>query len=113
MLASAFSVLFRGSVSLDSDAVLESLKAFATGSEAENKNLYNLVVQVRLPRICLTVLAGAVLSVVGILMQTLTGNPLAEPYVLGVSSGASAGAAGAIVFHWFGFLPTEIRRAHV
>lgn len=101
----AFAALFWGSVTLEPRAVLDSLKAFATGREAENKNLYNLVVQVRLPRVCLTVLAGAVLSVVGILMQTLTGNPLAEPYVLGVSSGASAGAAGAIVFHWFAFLP--------
>jgi len=105
LCATAFSALFLGSVSLDSGAVLDSLRAFTTGREAENKNLYNLVVQVRLPRVCLTVLAGAVLSVVGILMQTLTGNPLAEPYVLGVSSGASAGAAGAIVFHWFAFLP--------
>ncbi|MBR2526966.1 MAG: iron ABC transporter permease [Blautia sp.] len=105
LTGSAFAALFFGTVSLDSGEVLGSLKAFITGREAENKNLYNLVVQVRLPRICLTVLAGAVLSVVGILMQTLTGNPLAEPYVLGVSSGASAGAAGAIVFHWFGILP--------
>ena len=102
----ALSALFWGSVALEPRAVLDSLKAFVTGCAAENKNLYNLVLQVRLPRVCLTVLAGAVLSVVGILMQTLTGNPLAEPYVLGVSSGASAGAAGAIVFHWFSFLPT-------
>ena len=101
----AFSALFWGAVSLDPGAVLECLRAFVTGRAAENRNLYNLVVQVRLPRVCLTVLAGAILSVVGILMQTLTGNPLAEPYVLGVSSGASAGAAGAIVFGWFGFLP--------
>ena len=102
----AYSALFWGSVTLEPRVVLDSLKALVTSRAVENKNLYNLVVQVRLPRVCLTVLAGAVLSVVGILMQTLTGNPLAEPYVLGVSSGASAGAAGAIVFGWFGFLPT-------
>ena len=106
LCATAFSALFWGSVALEPRAVLDSLAAFVTGREVENRNLYNLVAQVRLPRVCLTALAGAVLSVVGILMQTLTGNPLAEPYVLGVSSGASAGAAGAIVFHWFGFLPT-------
>ena len=105
LCATAFAALFRGSVTLAPGAVLDSLKAFVAGRAAEDKNLYNLVVQVRLPRVCLTALAGAILSVVGILMQTLTGNPLAEPYVLGVSSGASAGAAGAIVFHWFGFLP--------
>ena len=103
--AAAFMGLFWGSARMAPGTVLSALRELLTGQEMENRNLYNLVVQVRLPRVCLTVLAGAVLSVVGILMQTLTGNPLAEPYVLGVSSGASAGAAGAIVFHWFGFLP--------
>lgn len=106
LLAAAFASLFWGSVMLAPRTVLEALKSLLTGREADNKNLYNLIVQVRLPRICLTMAAGAILSIVGILMQTLTGNPLAEPYVLGVSSGASAGAAGAIVFHWFAFLPT-------
>ena len=102
----AFCALFVGAVSLDAGTVWSSLRAMLTGQPIENKNLYNLVVQVRLPRVCLTVLAGAILSIVGILMQTLTGNPLAEPYVLGVSSGASAGAAGAIVFGWFAFIPS-------
>ena len=104
LCGTAFLTLFWGSVALDKEIVLDSLRVFITGSEAENRNLYNLIVMVRLPRVCLTVLAGAILSVVGILMQTLTGNPLAEPYVLGVSSGASAGAAGAIVLQWFSFL---------
>ena len=104
LCGTAFLTLFWGSVALDKDIVLDSLRAFVTGCEMENRNLYNLVVMVRLPRVCLTVLAGAILSIVGILMQTITGNPLAEPYVLGVSSGASAGAAGAIVLGWFSFL---------
>ena len=104
MGATAFATLFWGSVAIDRGEVLGILKALLTGGEADNRNLYNLIVLVRMPRVCLNLLAGAILSVVGILMQTLTGNPLAEPYVLGVSSGASAGAAGAIVFHWFSFL---------
>ena len=106
MCATAFCMLFWGAVALDRRVVLDMLRAAVTGGEVGDRNLYNLVVQVRLPRVCLTVLAGAILSVVGILMQTLTGNALAEPYVLGVSSGASAGAAGAIVLHWFAFLPS-------
>lgn len=105
LLASAFAALFWGTVKLKAGEVVDILRAMIAGGEVENRNLYNLIAQVRLPRVCLTALAGATLSVVGILMQTLTGNPLAEPYVLGVSSGASAGAAGAIVFHWFAFLP--------
>ena len=103
--AAMFASLFWGAVAVDMGTVGDILRALFTGGTVENKNLYNLIVQVRMPRICLTAVAGAVLSVVGILMQTLTGNPLAEPYVLGVSSGASAGAAGAIVFGWFAFLP--------
>jgi iron complex transport system permease protein len=44
---------------------------------------------------------GAALSLAGVLMQAVTRNPLAEPYILGVSSGASAGAVSAIVWGWF------------
>ena len=105
LCATAFGALFWGAAALARGDVLDALRSLVTGREAANPNLYNLVVMVRLPRVCLCVLGGAVLSIVGILMQTLTGNPLAEPYVLGVSSGASAGAAGAIVFRWFAFLP--------
>lgn len=53
---------------------------------------------VRFPRIVLTVLVGAALAVAGALMQAVFGNPLAEPGVVGVSSGAALGASVAIVF---------------
>ena len=103
-LAAAGAALFIGSVHLDAHEVREAMRCLLTRQMPESKNIYNLVVYVRLPRIILNLLGGAILSVAGILMQTLTHNPLAEPYVLGVSSGASTGAAGAIVFHWFAFL---------
>ena len=103
-LAAGYITLFIGSVHISSADVRWILRCLVTGQSPDNKNLYNLIVFVRLPRIVLNLLAGAVLSVSGILMQTLTHNPLAEPYILGVSSGASTGAAGAIVFHWFSFL---------
>lgn len=106
LAATAFGSLFWGAAALEPTDVLDALKARIAHTEPGSRNLYNLVIQVRLPRVCLCLLAGAALSVAGILMQTLTGNPLAEPYILGVSSGASAGAAGAIVFRWFAFLPT-------
>lgn len=51
----------------------------------------------RLPRVALAALAGAALSVVGVAFQALLRNPLADPYVLGVSGGAAAGATLAIV----------------
>lgn len=52
---------------------------------------------VRAPRIIYAALAGAGLSLVGLFMQTLTRNALADPYVLGVSSGAGMGAVFAII----------------
>lgn len=51
-----------------------------------------IVWTLRAPRIATAILAGASLSFVGVLMQALTKNPLASPYILGISSGASTGA---------------------
>lgn len=55
-----------------------------------------LMFEVRLPRIALAAIAGAGLSIVGASFQALLRNPLAEPYVLGVSGGAALGATVAI-----------------
>lgn len=104
LLSVFYLCLFIGSVRIASTDVRAILRCLFAGGTPPDKNLYNLLVYVRMPRLVLNMLAGAVLSMAGILMQTLTHNPLAEPYVLGVSSGASTGAAGAIVFHWFSFL---------
>ena len=56
-----------------------------------------LVVQVRMPRVVLAALVGAALAGAGTLYQALFRNPLADPYILGVSSGAGLGAMAAIV----------------
>lgn len=56
-----------------------------------------IVWQTRLPRIVGGIAVGAVLGVSGVVLQALVRNPLAEPYVLGVSSGASTGAAVAMI----------------
>jgi iron complex transport system permease protein len=55
------------------------------------------IVRMRIVRTLLGIVAGAGLSVSGVIFQALLRNPLAEPYVLGVSSGAGLGAAAAIV----------------
>ncbi|MFF0885470.1 FecCD family ABC transporter permease [Streptomyces sp. NPDC003456] len=57
-----------------------------------------IVLDVRAPRVLLGAVAGAGLAVVGAALQALIRNPLAEPYLLGVSSGASLGAVVVIVF---------------
>ncbi len=57
-----------------------------------------IVLDVRAPRVLLGAVTGAGLAVVGTALQALVRNPLAEPYLLGVSSGASLGAVSVIVF---------------
>ncbi|MGH7183095.1 MAG: FecCD family ABC transporter permease [Nitrospiraceae bacterium] len=56
-----------------------------------------ILTQVRLPRVLLGFLVGACLASVGVVLQSLLRNPLADPYVLGVSSGAALGVALAIL----------------
>lgn len=56
-----------------------------------------IFLQLRLPRVLMSALVGAVLSVCGAAYQSIFRNPLTDPYVLGVSSGASLGAAVAIL----------------
>ena len=67
-----------------------------------------VLLQVRLPRIVLGLVVGAALAVAGVLTQSLFGNPLAEPGVIGITSGAALGAAISIVFgfSWLGIATT-------
>lgn len=57
-----------------------------------------ILLQVRLPRVFLGFLVGVCLASVGVALQALLRNPLADPYVLGVSSGAALGVAVAVLF---------------
>lgn len=69
----------------------------------ENSNLTYILWQIRLPKAITAILAGSGLAVCGLLMQTLFRNPLAGPYVLGISSGASLGVALLVMSSsWFG-----------
>lgn len=63
------------------------------GGAADNEIVRRILLDFRLPKTAVALLAGAALSAGGLLMQTLFRNPLAGPYVLGVSSGASLGVA--------------------
>ncbi len=57
-----------------------------------------IIFDVRLPRVLLSALVGAALATSGAIFQGLFRNPMADPYIIGVSSGAALGAASAIVF---------------
>ncbi len=72
---------------------LAEVAAVLTGGEASREAWSTIVMDVRLPRTITAALAGAGLGVAGLGLQTLFRNPLAEPFVLGISAGASLGVA--------------------
>ncbi len=71
----------------------QEMLAWISGKADMEAGWYNAFKLFRLPRVITAILAGAALSVSGLLMQTLFRNPLAGPYILGISSGASLGVA--------------------
>ncbi|WP_229711925.1 FecCD family ABC transporter permease [Streptomyces daqingensis] len=75
------------------------LWAALTGGKigASEATTYQIVWEIRTPRVLLAALVGAGLSTVGVAVQAMVRNALADPYVLGVSSGASVGAVGVTV----------------
>ena len=81
-----------GSVSIAPGKVAEILMGGGSGAER------NILTQIRLPRMCMTVLLGGALAVSGYLLQTFFGNPIAGPYVLGISSGAKLAVCAALLF---------------
>ncbi|MFI6706118.1 FecCD family ABC transporter permease [Nonomuraea sp. NPDC050478] len=96
-VALAVSVLLAigsGAAAVPPGQTLRYLWAAVTGGaiSAEEITAYQIIWQVRTPRVLLAVLVGAGLSAVGVAVQAMVRNALADPFVLGVSSGASAGA---------------------
>ena len=69
------------------------------GVVPEGPNVEAALTTIRFPRVVMSIVIGAALAVAGLLMQAIFGNPLAEPGVVGVSSGAAVGACSAIVFN--------------
>lgn len=68
----------------------------------------NILMNLRLPRILLACAVGAALSISGAVMQCLFRNPLAEPYILGVSSGAAVGVSLGLIWGVTSLLSTPI-----
>lgn len=80
-------------------------KAITGGTiRADEVTGYSIVWHVRAPRVLLAAVVGAGLSVVGVAVQALVRNALADPFVLGISSGASVGATAVVVFGLFASL---------
>lgn len=98
-----------GSTPLSPGLVFQSLLRrlfFLTGKPPWDETAEVIIWQIRMPRVLLAYLVGASLSLAGAVFQGLLRNPLADPYTLGVSSGASLGAVIAVFFHlsvsWMG-----------
>lgn len=79
--------------SLIRDVFIEKI----TGTELVPNSVTSIVWQIRLPRVILAGITGGSLALCGILMQCITKNSIADPYILGISSGASSGAVSVIV----------------
>ena len=76
-----------------------SLKSVFTGTSQQGmvNTDYEIFVHVRLPRIILAAIVGAALACSGVVFQALLRNPLADPYILGISSGAGLGVIIAVI----------------
>jgi len=81
--------IFIGSVSIPPGEILKIL----SGSEPTRETWYHIVTKLRLPRVITAMVAGSSLALSGLFMQTYFRNPLAGPFVLGISSGSSLGVA--------------------
>jgi len=64
------------------------------------QSYHTIVLNLRVPRILLTLMIGGLLASSGTVYQSVFKNPMADPFILGISSGAALGAAIAIVFGW-------------
>lgn len=78
-------------------SILEWIKYGMDGVTCDDSIRF-IIFEVRLPRIILAVLTGSLLSMAGAVYQAIFQNPMADPYVIGISSGAAFGATIAIIF---------------
>ena len=87
-----------GSEQLPARASLCALASFGTASCGLTRDQFDILFQIRLPRILLAAAVGGSLATAGAAYQALLRNPLAEPYLLGISNGAAVGTMIALVF---------------
>lgn len=94
VLAILLVVFFLINISLGSVKIpIKEIVNILTGNQIEKQSWEYIILNYRLPKAFTAILVGSGLSISGLLMQTLFRNPLAGPFVLGISSGASLGVA--------------------
>src|ERR1051325_7160286 len=87
-----------GSEQLPARASLCALASFGTTTCGLSRDQFDILFQLRLPRILLAAAVGGSLATAGAGYQALLRNPLAEPYLLGISNGAAVGTMLALIF---------------
>ncbi len=92
-----------GSVAVSPAAAWHVITSHLAGHQAATVN-DEIIWQIRLPRVLLAAVVGAALTTAGTVVQVLVRNPLADPYLLGISSGASVGATAVLLFGAFASL---------
>ena len=97
-----FAVIFglnSGAVDIPIETIIDlGFEVFqSSDKDTVSQQVKTILLDIRLPRICLAILIGAILAISGAVMQGLFRNPLAAPSLIGVSSGASVGASVVIV----------------
>ncbi len=101
LVIALFWALSIGTVKLSFVQIYEGIvNQFTSGMAIETAGqgpVHDIIWLLRLPRLVLAALVGMGLSVCGVIMQAVVKNPLADPYILGISSGASLGATAAIL----------------
>lgn len=86
-----------GAVRISPAALARIIYEVAAGRPDTGETAYTIIWQIRFPRVLLAFLVGASLAAAGAAFQGLLQNPLADPYTIGVSSGAALGATAAIL----------------
>ena len=97
LLLALIALLLWNSCAGSSETSLGSVMRILLG-DAADETMYHIVWRIRLPRILASVILGGALSVSGFLLQTFFANPIAGPFVLGISSGAKLTVALAMIF---------------
>lgn len=100
LIAAVFAATIAGTFRISAGEILTVIRAHLfNGDPASVTKVQNTIIwEIRFPRILLCILIGAALSVSGAAYQSAFRNPLVEPFILGVSSGATLGASLAILY---------------
>lgn len=107
VIASVVSIIFSlafGSTMISVSDIIEVLQAHLIGQTSSLLLPERIIWQLRLPRVLLGFIVGAALALAGVAMQALVRNEMADPFVLGISSGASVAATLSMCFGVFAIL---------